>query len=214
MDDNRMTIPESDIDITRGRVTGLSLSSQTLRLQQPAPEPEPAGLCALLSLLIVQGLSRIHYRDNFLQLRPNIVFTLWGKVLEFINPQLFEKSVNIGRGLMVSGACVLFRQVHKNPKIASAPAPANPRHTRLWLRENQTINNKPCERENTGSVSTACQRKSLYPVGFLVPINLENNLKPTSTIRTSSGLKNHLEYRENKTVRLTLIWAWNKDWGL
>lgn len=85
-----------------------------------------------------------------------------GKVLEFINPQLFEKSVNIGRGLMVSSACVLFRQVHKNPKIASAPAPANPRHTRLWLRENQTINNKPCERENTLALYQQPARENHY----------------------------------------------------
>ena len=53
----------------------------------------------------------------------DIVFTLWGKVLEFIYSQLFENSRNTGRGMMVIIVLVCcFIKFTKIPIIASSPA--------------------------------------------------------------------------------------------
>ena len=65
MDDNRMTILQSDTDITRETFTFLA-DIETTAVRRGASW----SLSPLLSLMIVQGLSRINDRDNFLQLRP------------------------------------------------------------------------------------------------------------------------------------------------
>ena len=123
----------------------------------------------------LQGLS-YNRRDNFLQLWPEYcVYCAGEKFRNLLIHSEFclrgEWSVNTG--LLVSTAPVLFRQVHKNPKIASAPALAN--SGQAQLRENQTINNKPGERENTLALKQQPENKQNHeraiPVCFLVPVS-------------------------------------------